>query len=51
MTLAEEKSPLISLLKPLMWQLISVHLKVRDDADSDLSKQLKIMLTKLLKEK
>ncbi|XP_075215667.1 E3 SUMO-protein ligase ZBED1-like isoform X2 [Lycorma delicatula] len=51
MTLAEEKSPLISLLKPLMWQLISVHLKVRDDSDSDLSKQMKIMLTKLLTEK
>lgn len=50
MTLAEEKAPLVSLVKPLMWQLISVHLKVRD-SDSDLGKELKLSLSNLLKEK
>ncbi|XP_075217394.1 E3 SUMO-protein ligase ZBED1-like [Lycorma delicatula] len=50
MTLAEEKAPLVSLLKPLMWQLISVHLKVREN-DSTLGKELKVILSKMLKER
>lgn len=30
LTLSEEKMPLVSLLKPLLWQLVSSHLKVLD---------------------
>ncbi|RZF44170.1 hypothetical protein LSTR_LSTR003810 [Laodelphax striatellus] len=50
MTLAEEKAPLISLLKPLMWQLVSVHLKVRD-LDSEFAQELKKSLSDMLKER
>ncbi|XP_039276985.1 E3 SUMO-protein ligase ZBED1 isoform X2 [Nilaparvata lugens] len=50
MTLAEEKAPLISLLKPLMSQLMSIHLKVRE-LDSDFAQELKKNLSDMLKDR
>ncbi|KAL0125543.1 hypothetical protein PUN28_004570 [Cardiocondyla obscurior] len=47
MTLSEEKMPLISLLKPLLWQLVSSHLKVKE-SDSDTAKTFKESLSKML---
>lgn len=47
MTLSEEKMPLISLLKPLLWQLVSSHLKVKD-SDSDTAKSFKESLSNML---
>lgn len=44
MTLSEEKIPLISLLKPLVWQLVSTHLKPRND-ERDLAKSIKRTLS------
>ncbi|XP_020286493.1 zinc finger BED domain-containing protein 1-like isoform X2 [Pseudomyrmex gracilis] len=50
MTLSEEKMPLISLLKPLLWQLVSSHLKVKD-TDSETAKNLKESLSDMLCER
>ncbi|XP_043271591.1 E3 SUMO-protein ligase ZBED1-like isoform X2 [Venturia canescens] len=50
MTLSEEKMPLISLLKPLLWQLVSSHLKVKDD-DSEIAKSFKESLSDMLCER
>jgi len=47
MTLSEEKMPLISLLKPLLWQLVSSHLKVKE-TDSDVAKTFKESLSDML---
>lgn len=47
MTLSEEKMPLISLLKPLLWQLVSSHLKVKE-SDSDNAKSFKESLSDML---
>lgn len=47
MTLSEEKMPLISLLKPLLWQLVSSHLKVKE-SDSDTAKSFKESLSNML---
>ncbi|XP_011173367.1 E3 SUMO-protein ligase ZBED1 isoform X1 [Solenopsis invicta] len=47
MTLSEEKMPLISLLKPLLWQLVSSHLKVKE-LDSDNAKSFKEALSDML---
>lgn len=49
MTLSEEKMPLISLLKPLLWQLVSSHLKVKE-SDSDTAKTFKESLSDKLYE-
>lgn len=50
MTLSEEKMPLISLLKPLLWQLVSSHLRHKD-ADSDVAKSFKESLSEMLCER
>ncbi|XP_012528947.1 zinc finger BED domain-containing protein 1 [Monomorium pharaonis] len=50
MTLSEEKMPLISLLKPLLWQLVSSHLKVKE-SDSDIAKSFKESLSDMLCER
>jgi len=50
MTLSEEKMPLISLLKPLLWQLVSSHLKVKE-SDSDTAKNFKESLSDMLCER
>ncbi|XP_046436533.1 E3 SUMO-protein ligase ZBED1 isoform X2 [Neodiprion fabricii] len=47
MTLSEEKMPLISLLKPLLWQLVSSHLKVKD-SDSETARSFKESLSDML---
>ncbi|XP_046392790.1 E3 SUMO-protein ligase ZBED1 [Ischnura elegans] len=47
MTLSEEKTPLISLLKPLLWQLVSTHLKTKD-TDSTVARELKEALSESL---
>ncbi|XP_015591465.1 zinc finger BED domain-containing protein 1 isoform X2 [Cephus cinctus] len=47
MTLSEEKIPLISLLKPLLWQLVSSHLKVKED-DNDIARSFKESLSEML---
>lgn len=47
LTLSEEKAPLISLLKPLIWQLVSSHLKVRE-TDSILAQHFKTCLSEML---
>ncbi|XP_067011114.1 E3 SUMO-protein ligase ZBED1 [Anabrus simplex] len=47
MTLSEEKTPLISLLKPLLWQLNSSHLKVKD-SDSENARNFKCSLSENL---
>ena len=44
MTLSEEKMPLISLLKPLLWQLVSSHLKIKE-ADSNVARTFKELLS------
>lgn len=46
-TLSEEKMPLISLLKPLLWQLVSSHLKVKE-SDSEIAKTFKESLSDML---
>jgi hypothetical protein len=50
MTLSEEKMPLISLLKPLLWQLVSAHLKVKE-GDSDIARSFKESLSEMLCER
>ncbi|XP_077276766.1 E3 SUMO-protein ligase ZBED1 isoform X1 [Temnothorax americanus] len=50
MTLSEEKMPLISLLKPLLWQLVSSHLKVKD-TDSETARTFKESLSDMLCER
>lgn len=50
MTLSEEKMPLISLLKPLLWQLVSAHLKVKD-SDNENAKSFKESLSDMLFER
>lgn len=50
MTLSEEKMPLISLLKPLLWQLVSSHLKVKED-DSEIARSFKESLSDMLCER
>lgn len=50
MTLSEEKTPLISLLKPLLWQLNSSHLKPKE-ADSETARSLKEALSESLSER
>lgn len=50
MTLSEEKMPLISLLKPLLWQLVSSHLKVKE-SDSGTAKTFKESLSDMLCER
>lgn len=47
LTLSEEKMPLVSLLKPLLWQLVSAHLKVLED-DSDNARMFKATLSQQL---
>lgn len=47
MTLSEEKMPLISLLKPLLWQLVSSHLKIKE-SDSEKAKSFKESLSDML---
>ncbi|XP_011644063.1 zinc finger BED domain-containing protein 1-like isoform X2 [Pogonomyrmex barbatus] len=47
MTLSEEKMPLISLLKPLLWQLVSSHLKIKE-SDSDTARTFKESLSEML---
>lgn len=49
-TLSEEKIPLISLLKPLLWQLVSSHIKIKD-SDSDIARTIKQSLSEMLCEK
>ena len=46
-TLSEEKIPLISLLKPLLWQLVSAHLKVKE-TDSNIARSFKESLSEML---
>jgi hypothetical protein len=50
MTLSEEKTPLISLLKPLLWQLNSSHLKPKE-ADSETARTFKEALSESLSER
>ncbi|XP_021933757.1 zinc finger BED domain-containing protein 1 isoform X2 [Zootermopsis nevadensis] len=50
MTLSEEKTPLISLLKPLLWQLNSSHLKVKE-ADSETARAFKEALSESLSDR
>ncbi|KAI4486643.1 hypothetical protein M0804_006013 [Polistes exclamans] len=50
MTLSEEKMPLISLLRPLLWQLVSSHLKVKE-SDSDIARSFKESLSDMLCER
>jgi hypothetical protein len=50
MTLSEEKTPLISLLKPLLWQLNSSHLKPKE-ADSETARSFKEALSESLSER
>ncbi|XP_063988233.1 E3 SUMO-protein ligase ZBED1-like [Diachasmimorpha longicaudata] len=50
MTLSEEKMPLISLLKPLLWQLVSSHLKPKP-SDSEIAKSFKDSLSEMLLER
>uniref|UniRef100_A0A6V7L901 HAT C-terminal dimerisation domain-containing protein n=1 Tax=Bracon brevicornis TaxID=1563983 RepID=A0A6V7L901_9HYME len=50
MTLSEEKMPLVSLLKPLLWQLVSSHLKAKP-SDSDIAKSFKELLSDMLIER
>jgi len=50
MTLSEEKIPQISLLKPLLWQLVSSHLKVQE-SDSETAKSFKESLSDMLCER
>ncbi|KAF7390105.1 hypothetical protein HZH68_011962 [Vespula germanica] len=50
MTLSEEKMPLISLLRPLLWQLVSSHLKVKD-SDSETARSFKESLSDMLCER
>ncbi|XP_015600521.1 zinc finger BED domain-containing protein 1 [Cephus cinctus] len=47
MTLSEEKMPLISLLKPLLWQLVSSHLRCKD-SDSSIARAFKESLSDML---
>ena len=47
MTLSEEKMPLISLLKPLLWQLVSSHLKIKEN-DREKTKTFKESLSDML---
>lgn len=49
MTLSEERMPLISLLKPLLWRLVSCHLKFKD-SDSAIARDLKQSLSQMLSE-
>ena len=49
-TLSEEKIPLMSLLKPLLWRLVSSHLNVNED-DSNIARTLKESLSQMLYEK
>lgn len=50
LTLSEEKMPLVSLLKPLLWQLVSAHLKV-SDSDSSTARLFKESLSEMLCER
>lgn len=50
MTLSEEKIPQISLLKPLLWQLVSSHLKVQE-SDGETAKTFKESLSDMLCER
>ncbi|XP_011865113.1 PREDICTED: zinc finger BED domain-containing protein 1 isoform X2 [Vollenhovia emeryi] len=50
MTLSEEKMPLISLLKPLLWQLKSSHLKAKE-GDSDTARIFKKSLADMLEDR
>lgn len=50
MTLSEEKMPLISLLKPLLWQLVSSHLKVKK-TDNETARSFKESLSDMLCER
>lgn len=50
MTLSEEKTPLISLLKPLLWQLNSSHLKPKE-GDSETARSFKEALSESLSER
>ncbi|XP_012276717.1 zinc finger BED domain-containing protein 1 isoform X2 [Orussus abietinus] len=50
MTLSEEKMPLVSLLKPLLWQLVSSHLKIKD-TDSEMARSFKESLSDMLWER
>jgi hypothetical protein len=50
MTLSEEKTPLISLLKPLLWQLNSSHLKAKE-ADSETARAFKEALSESLSDR
>lgn len=50
MTLSEEKMPIISLLKPLLWHLVSSHMKPKDD-DSDFARSLKETMSEMLVER
>ncbi|XP_063217348.1 E3 SUMO-protein ligase ZBED1 [Bacillus rossius redtenbacheri] len=50
MTLSEEKTPLISLLKPLLWQLNSSHLKVKE-TDSEMARLFKESLAENLSQR
>ncbi|KAK9508718.1 hypothetical protein O3M35_006210 [Rhynocoris fuscipes] len=49
-TLMEEKSPLISILKPILSQLLNVHLQ-RNESDSEFAVELKTTLYKVLQER
>ncbi|XP_014270596.1 E3 SUMO-protein ligase ZBED1 [Halyomorpha halys] len=49
-TLVEEKSPLISILKPIMCQLLNVHLE-KSATDSDFSQTVKADIAEVLIEK
>lgn len=46
-TLSEEKMPIISLLRPLLWQLVSSHLKVKP-SDNETAKSFKASLSDML---
>ncbi|XP_008555277.1 E3 SUMO-protein ligase ZBED1 isoform X1 [Microplitis demolitor] len=50
LTLVEEKIPIISLLKPLLWQLESVHLGIKQ-SDSNLTKTFKTQISEKLLER
>lgn len=50
MTLSEEKMPLVSLLKPLLWQLVSAHLKIKE-GDSETACSYKESLSHMLCER
>lgn len=50
MTVGEEKIPLISLLKPLLWQLVSSHLKAKE-TDSSTTRNFKENLSDMLCER